>query len=171
MKTPAITLASSADVDRICDVMKKVYESMEDKALFVCDSPEFVRAHIEDEGFTVIACDNDTDEAAGYFIFRYPGIKEDNLGRDIGLSDEELERVVHMESAAVLPRYRGLSLQSKMLCYGEELIDKSKYKYFLATVSPDNPHSFQTFENNGYELAATKEKYGGLMRRIYLKTV
>ena len=39
----------------------------------------------------------------------------------------------------------------------------------MATVSPDNPASYQSFEKNGYKYMVTKEKYHGLVRKIYLK--
>lgn len=98
-------------------------------------------------------------------------MQEDNLGRDIDLDEDKLKQGVHMDSAVVLPEYRGMALQSKMLKYAEEYIDKNKCKYFIATVSPENPASYKSLEKNGYQLMVTKEKYGGLMRRIYLKEV
>ena len=82
-----------------------------------------------------------------------------------------LDKVVHMESVAVLPEYRGYHLQEKMLRYAEECIDKKQYSYLLATVSPDNPASYHSFEKCGYALVMTKEKYGGLLRRIYEKCI
>lgn len=105
------------------------------------------------------------------FIFRYPDNSADNIGRDIGLPEEELSSVVHMESVVVLPEYRGKHLQEKMLTYAEGLIDTQVHNCFLATVSPENPASYKSFEKCGYELVTTKEKYGGLMRRIYRKVV
>jgi ribosomal protein S18 acetylase RimI-like enzyme len=160
--------ATNENVQEIHNLMREVYERLEDKSLYVCDDLEYVDSHISKEGFVVIAC-NRENRIVGSFIFRYPDMHEDNLGRDIGLSGDKLKQVVHMESSAVLPEYRGRSLQSEMLKYGEDLIDKKKYRYFMATVSPDNPASCKTFENNGYRCVMTKEKYGGLVRRVYLK--
>lgn len=165
-----LTVASQNDVQDIYDLMRKVYERLEDKTLFVLDSLEYVNAQITKEGFAVIARNKD-ESMVGAFIFRYPHMEEDNLGRDIQLADEQLNRVVHMESAVVLPEYRGGGLQSKMLQYAEKLIDKNRYKYFMATVSPDNPASYKSLEKNGYKCMTTKEKYHGKIRRIYLKEV
>lgn len=163
-----LKIANKEQANEIHNVMEEVYNCLEDKSLYVCDDLESVKEHIENNGFAVIACNSDSKIVAS-FIARYPMQSEDNLGRDIGLKEEQLEKVVHMESTVVLPEYRGRGLQSSMLQYGEKLIDKSKYKYLMATVSPDNKWSYNSFEKNGYKLMITKEKYGGLMRRIYLK--
>lgn len=163
-------LAAKEDAKEIHELMEQVYKELEDKSLYVCDDMEYVNRHISGAGFAVKASNYD-GKIVGVFIFRYPGTQDDNLGRDVGLEEGELSKVVHMESAVVLPEYRGRGLQSKMLKYAEELIDKNKYKYFMATVSPNNPASYKSFEKNGYELMLTKEKYDGLVRRIYLKKV
>ena len=165
-----IKLASIEHAAQIYGVMKQVYEQLEDKTLYVCDSFEYVKAHITEEGFIVIAC-SEEEKIVGSFIVRYPGLNEDNLGRDIGLKEEQLLQVVHMESVVVLPEYRGRGLQLAMLNFAEEQIDKEKYNYLMATVSPDNPWSYRSFEQKGYELKLTKNKYEGLERRIYLKEI
>jgi ribosomal protein S18 acetylase RimI-like enzyme len=148
--------------------MRRVYDFLEDKSLYVCDDLEYVKAHIDKEGFIIVA-EGNMGEMEAALIVRYPMDKEDNLGGDIGLAGEELKSVVHMESVFVLPEYRGRHLQVKLLEYAQALIDTKQFKFFLATVSPENTASCKSFEESGYELAATKEKYGGLLRRIYCK--
>jgi ribosomal protein S18 acetylase RimI-like enzyme len=170
MNEAGITLkiAKNDRAEEIYALMKEVYEGMEDKSMFVCDDVEFVRAHIEKEGFTVVACD-EADGLLGCFIVRFPAGNPDNLGKDIGFDAEEQKKVVHMESCVVSMEARGRGLQLAMLQFAENMIDKGKYRYFMATVDPNNPASFRTFEKNGYRLMATKEKYAGKIRRIYLK--
>ena len=156
------------DAEEISSLMDEVYNRLEDKSIYVCDSIDHVRSCLSEKGFGVVAT-NSQGKIIGSFIMLYPGKSEDNLGRDIGLPEEKLCSVVHMESAVVLPEYRGNGIQKKMLFYAEELIDKSNYRYFMSTVSPDNPASFRSLEKSGYKHILTKEKYGGLTRRIYLK--
>lgn len=163
-------IAKKEDAEEIGRVMQEVYEKMDNKALFVPSSPEEILAHIEAEGFTVLAL-TAQGAMAGNFIVRYPMDAEDNLGRDLGLPKEELCKVAHMESAVVLPEYRGHHLQVKMLQYAESVIDRQRFRYLMSTVSPDNPASYRSLEANGYQLMMTKEKYGGLLRRIYCKKV
>jgi GNAT superfamily N-acetyltransferase len=148
--------------------MRRAYDFLEDKSLYVCDDLEYVKAHIDREGFIIVAEGSMGEMAAG-LIVRYPMEAEDNLGRDIGIAGIELKSVVHMESVFVLPEYRGKHLQIKLLEYAEKLTDTQHFKIFMATVSPENIASCKSFEKSGYELISTKEKYGGLQRRIYCK--
>lgn len=162
-----IRIAEEKEAQEIYDLMVKVYEQLENKSLYVCDDLAFVKRHISHEGFTIIACTKEK-EIVGSLIFRIPDA-EDNLGKDIGFSEEDCQKVIHVESAVVTPEYRGYALQRRMLQEAESLIDRAKYSYLMATVSPENPASYKTLEKLGYELVLTKKKYGGLMRRIYIK--
>lgn len=165
-----LKVAKLEDAEKIHGIMVTVYEELENKELYICDDLEFVKANMEENGFCIVAYDC-KGNIAGTFLIRYPGDAEDNLGRDLNFSVAEQKRVVHMESAVVLPEYRGNHLQSKMLQYGEAFIDKEKYQYLMATVSPDNPASYKSLEKNGYRHVLTKEKYQGLKRRIYCKKI
>ena len=164
-----IRVADGTDAQTIYDLMVEVYEQLENKSLYVCDDLAFVKRHISQEGFTVVACTKE-DKIVGSLILRIPDA-EDNLGKDIGFSEEECQRVIHVESAVVAPLYRGNALQRRMLQIAETMIDRVKYSYLMATVSPENPASYKTLESLGYELIVTKEKYDGLMRRIYRKAL
>lgn len=165
-----IKKVTPAEAGAVCQVIQEVHDRMENKDLFVPCDLTYIEAHIEREGF-ILAAYAPTGKMAGNFIIRYPMEHEDNLGRDAHLPPEELQKVAHMESAVVLPEYRGNHLQSKMMQYAEQVIDTSRFCYLMATASPDNPASCKCMESNGYALIATKEKYGGLMRRIYYKKI
>ena len=88
---------------------------------------------------------------------------------NIALTSENLKRVVHMDSASVLPQHRGHGLEHKMIAFAENLIDTSKYCYSFATVAPENITSLKSLEKNGYQIMVTKEKYGGIMRCVMFK--
>ena len=160
--------AADSDAEQLHALMRAVYEGLEDKSLYVCDDLEFVRAHIAEHGFAVMACTKE-ERLAAALICRYPMAAEDNLGRELGFSDAELLRVVHMESAVVAPAHRGNGLQHQMIQYAEKRIDTSRFCCFMATVSPDNPASCHSLEKIGYIPVKTVEKYGGLVRRVYCK--
>lgn len=160
--------AKKEEAETIYQGILEVYEQLENKDVFVYDDLDWVKAHMEEQGFAVVACDS-AGKIAASLIVRYPGEAEDNLGRDIGLESAELFRVVHMETAVVLPEYRGHHLERKLIQYAEELLDTRKYRHLLATVSPVNPASYKSVEACGYRVMVTKEKYVGLMRRVYYK--
>ncbi|MCR5703770.1 MAG: GNAT family N-acetyltransferase [Eubacterium sp.] len=162
-------LAKERDVFAIDTVMRTVERALENPSFFVGDDLEFIKKHIKDEGRTILA--KDQGKVVAFLILRFPKQNEDNLGRDIGITKEELLRVVHMESVGVLPEYRGKGLQEKLLAHAEELLLDEDFCYYMATVAPGNIPSQKNFEKKGYECVLMKEKYGSLLRRIYCKKV
>lgn len=160
--------AFADDAEAMHRVMTAAAGSLHDKTLYVCDDLDYVKHYIQTDGFGIVACDEE-QVIVGILLCRFPGRADNNLGRDIQLEESELDQVVHVESAAVLPECSGNHLMERMMICAQGLIDKGKYKYLLATVSPDNPASFMTLEKCGFRAVMTKEKYGGLLRRIYQK--
>ena len=160
-----ISQAELKDATIIHNLMKAVYEKLEDKTLFFCDDIEYVQRHIEKEGFA-IKVEQDGKLVAS-LVVRFPGDAEDNLGKDVNI--HELQKVAHIESIVVDEKYRGNGLQDKMIKYAEDRLKQKDYTYIMATVSPDNKHSLDNFKRNGYEVVKIKEKYGGMMRAILLK--
>lgn len=160
--------AVAADAEEIHRIMEQVYEQLENKEYFVCDDLDYVREQLVSRGVGVVACEEE-GRIIGSLILHFPGMDEDNLGRDIGLPEKELEKVVHMESAVVLPFCRGCGLQKKMLLHAEEMLDSRRYAYLMATVDPQNRASYQSLLSLGYEPMIVKEKYGGLTRAIMMK--
>lgn len=168
MESIQIRKATMEDKDAIYALMKRVFSSMEHPEWFVCDSADFVEQHISEKGFVSVACTKE-NTIVGSFIVRYPGKDADNLGIDIGLSEEDLQHVVHMESYVVDPEYRGLHLAEKMLLFCESMIDKNQYTYYMATVHPDNMASASVLENQKYMIVKTTKKYGENIRNIFVK--
>lgn len=160
--------ATQSDVDAIMHIMNTA-KSQAESGWFVADDETYVREHIEEKGFVMLAR-AEHGEAAGFFMIHIPGMGMDNLGRELGFSEKELSSVVHMDSAAVLPAFRGHRLQLRLLQAAEkELSRYPQYRYFLCTVHPDNQYSLHNMEQNGYQQVKTTKKYGGLTRHILMK--
>ena len=162
-----IQTASLADVDSIYSIMHSVSASMKDPSLYVTDDQDFIRRHVEEDGFTLIARSGNTP--AGFLIVRIPGNAPDNLGIDLGFTHEQLLLSAHMESAAVLPEFQGNHLQKRLISAAETILVSRGYHSALATVSPKNPYSLQNMLASGYRIAKTTLKYGGLERHIIIK--
>ena len=89
----------------------------------------------------------------------------------IPLTQDNLNRVLHMDSASVLPSHRGHGLEQKMIGFAETLVDTSKYCYSFATVAPENMASLKSLEKNGYQVLVIKEKYDGVIRCVMMKVL
>lgn len=162
-----IVKATGEDVPTIMDIMDTVLSLVPDKSWYCTDGEDFMRRHIEEKGFTLKAVVD--DETAGFLTVRFPGDDSDNLGDYINLPKEEKQYVAHMESAAVLPSYRGMGIQKKLMVQGEEFVRKTEYKYLMGTAHPDNVFSVNNFLKLEYEIVAEDEKYGGYPRYVFLK--
>ena len=184
--------ATLKDAGEIHSIMDTCYQALERKEYFICDDLEYVKDILSGNGFGVVACDVN-DKIVGNLLVKYPGLEEENLGYDvfaapgkvknltqkstflptdestIGLTPDNLKRVLHMDSASVLPEHRGHGLESKMIAFAETLVDTSKYCYSFATVAPENTASLRSLKRNGYTIMTTKEKYDGYVRCVMMK--
>lgn len=160
----------------IWSIMDTCYQTLKQKEYFVCDDLDYVKDLLSGHGFGVVACD-ENNKIVGNLLVKYPGVTEENLGYDvfakcnIPSTSENLNRVLHMDSASVLPEHRGHRLESKMIAFAETLVDTSKYCYSFATVAPNNTASLKSLEQNGYQVMVTKEKYAGLIRCVMMKVL
>ena len=87
----------------------------------------------------------DGGRIASVFCVVYPGLEQFNLGYDLDFSEEELMQVVHMDTAAVHPDYRGRGLQYRMMLHAERELNG---KILLCTIHPDNKYSLNNVCTN-----------------------
>ena len=186
-----LRLATLEEAYEIWSVMDICYQALGHKEYFICDDLDYVKDILSGHGLGVVACD-ERGKIVANLLVKYPGLSEENLGYDvfckaedssddnsnssslyrecsIMLSEDNLMRVLHMDSASVLPEHRGHGLEHRMIAFAETLVDASKYHYAFATVAPNNIASLKSLEKNGYQVMVTKEKYGGLTRSILMK--
>ena len=167
-----IRMAKETDAENIIRVMEKVSHNMPHADWFVAGGREYIESHIEEDGFIYLAeafLAEDAPEVAGFFVVDFPGDSEHNLGLDIGFTSEQCRRVVHMDTAVVAEGWRGLGLQAKLMDACEKELSHRGWEYLLATIHPDNIYSLNNALNGGYQVMATKEKYGGKLRHIMMK--
>lgn len=178
-----IRLARPEEVDTIDGMMQAITAMLEQPDTFVADDRAFIEEVVCRSGFGLMAW-TAAGDAAGFLLVSAPGPSHSNLGRDLGLEDAALSTVIQMESVAVLPAHRGHRLEKSLLLAAHCLLDelpsgqlpsesapashtiKKEKRICLATVSPYNPASLKSFQDCGYEILMTKEKYGGHLRHI-----
>lgn len=103
-----------------------------------------------------------------------PDVDEDeHLGKDAGLSRDQLKEVIYQEISLVHPDYRGRRLQQQMGKWLNCRLKKEDqpYQYVCATVAPTNLPSMLDKLKQGMEIVALKEKYGGKLRYIFIKNI
>ena len=124
----------------------------------------------KERGLLYLAVDEEGKAGAMFFVI-LPGTHPDNLGYDLGMEEEKLKLCAMMDTAAVLPEFRGHYLQYKMMQHAEGDLRQIGYRYLLCTVHPENVFSRSNVMKQGYQKMLTKEKYGGFLRDIWMKNI
>lgn len=167
-----IKKAAPEQYETVISLIQNVHDTMSQKEWFVVDNADYTEKILtEGIGTAYIAVCQDNNEIAGVFITVIPGNSPDNLGRDAGLCEHELIKVVHMDSVAVLPAYRGHHLHQKMVLAAEKDLAASKYRYLCCTIHPENKYSMNNARLLGYKVVKTCEKYGGYLRAVLIKEI
>ena len=163
-----IQYATPEDVEAINAIMRFTAENIPNRDWFYDDDIDFIRRHINgEEGYTLKYTVDGV--IAGFLIIYYPGSAEDNLGREMDLSDEELQYVAHMESTCVLPQYRGRRIFQQLTERALEIERaKGRTRYFMGTAHPDNQYSMNIFLRNGFSIYKTVRKYDNWLRNVML---
>lgn len=164
--------ATSEDGDLFVEIINKVWEEMEEKEWFAADVPEYTRNVLkEGRGIGYKAIEEESGDVAGVFMVMIPGESQDNLGYDLGMPVTDLQKSAHMESIAIISKYRGNHLQYRMMQEAERYLREQGFHYLMCTIHPDNTFSLNNALRQGYEIMMTKEKYGGYLRHILLKKI
>ena len=166
-QNPIFRLATKEEVPTVMEIIQIAKETIAHPDWYLAVPEEFVRRCVAEQGFIVGAYID--EEMAGFLLIHYPEETPENLGNDLGWPDEKKARVAHMDTVCVLPAYRGLGLHRQLLAWAEEHLQAMPYCYYLTTVHPDNSYSLRNFQKSGYQIVATRPKYGGLPRHILCK--
>lgn len=149
------------DIEAFIGFLKEIKETMVQKEWFYVDPPEYILQMMSD-GIMELWVAMDEERMAAAFSILRPGKHEFNYGYDLGLSEEELSRVINMDTAAVHPDYRGMGLQKKLLQFAESELRQEGAHILLCTVHPDNHFSLNNVLQQGYEIQKKLEKYGSV---------
>lgn len=167
-----IEKAASEDAQEMLRLIQTVHDQMENKQWYVIEGMEEYADYLEEgKGVGYKAVDKDTGKMAGIFLAIIPKDRELNLGYDLGFTEDMAKQVAIMETAAILPEYRGQNLQYRTMVAAEKELKENGYRYLLCTVHPENRFSLHNVLKQGYQIKMTKEKYGGFLRHILLKEI
>ena len=167
-----IVRATVFDAKEMTELIQYVHSCMDNKEWYVIDDLDYYTHYLKDGyGITYKAIDIETNQMVGIFMAIIPDTKEVNLGYDLGLDEKESKKVAVMETAAVLPEYRGNNLKYRLMQAAEAELIELGYCYLTGTVHPENRFSLNVFLKQGYHIAVTKEKYQGLLRDVLMKEI
>ena len=157
------------DLEDMMALQEIIVQNLSDKEIFRTHAPDYFLDHFKVEN-SVIGIFTD-DGLIAYNVLYFPGVDGDNFGTDIALPSDELDKVVHLETVAVHPAFRGNSLQRKMGSVHLRTIQEMGYSHVCCMVSPKNRPSLQNIFSNGLVIKALKIKFGWRLRYIMHKNL
>ncbi|CAM4246648.1 GNAT family N-acetyltransferase [Paenibacillus alkaliterrae] len=155
------------DVANIGALMMDVISRLPSQELFATDDEDYMHAHFEDKGEIYGAYLN--GKLVAYSVLAFPGRSEGNLGREFGVSEEQLPYVAVLDSTVVHESVRGMGLQRQFHVLREKRARENGFRYLYSTVHPENAVSIKNLELAGFKLQFTSEMYGGKQRHCYAK--
>lgn len=150
---------TQSDTEQFLEFLSDVRAAMPNKEWFYLDPPEAVRMMMAD-GTMELWVAMDGERMAAAFDILHPGLSPDNYGYELDFDEDALRKVVHMDTSAVHPDYRGMGLQRKMVQTAEEALSGKGEKILLCTVHPENRYSLQNMLRQGYVIQKRVCKYG-----------
>ena len=154
-----IRKATCQDTENYIALLHQIKDGMKQSDWFFVDSDDWIRGWVNSGSMQIWLAEDGT-RLAGAFSIVCPGFDPDNLGYDLGFTQEQLLRVVHMDSAVVHPDYRGLGLQKRLMAEAEKEIRKQPHRILLTTVHPENQYSLQNILKQDYTVVKEYKKYG-----------
>lgn len=151
-------LIDERELEEVVKLQQVVYDKLPNKQVLYIDTYDEMLADMK-LGAKIIGVFNEEDKVIAYRYVGFPGLDDKNLGNDIHLPKNELDRVVHLETTVVHPDYRGNGLQSLTLEQMIPVVKELGYKHLLCTVSPQNYFSLFNIMKNGLKIKALKKKY------------
>ncbi len=153
---------SHYDIDELLDLQTVVIDELKDKDYFRASTREMLSEFIEN-GELIGAYSG--KNLIAYRLIYFPKNRADNLGFDLGFSRDDLQKVVHFETAIVHPKYRRNRLQV--------LLTKELYKHVnlqecivCATCYTMNYPSLSNLIKMGLSIITLKHKYNSQLRFI-----
>jgi len=89
-----------------------------------------------------------------------------NLGTHLGYDRDRCRRTVTYDTTFLHPAVRGFGLQQRLVGIKNEFAAGIGAEEALASVSPDNPHSYRNLTEAGFRVVRDTRLYGGLRRYI-----
>lgn len=106
------------------------------------------------------------DDLVGFNTASFPGIDEENLGRDIGLKPEELVLVSQLGPTVVHPDHRKKGILTRIVKIHLQVLKEIGYRHICCTVAPNNYPTIRSNMANGLIIKQLKLKYNNVLRYI-----
>ena len=162
-----IKQCSLADLDALLNLQKRCFAALKNKDWLRNNSEENFRVCLQTPNFALGLFSE--EQLIAIAILQICGLDSENLGYQLELSDEQLEKTGNMKLVLIDPAYRKRGWQYRLMQACEEYARQYGLNRLAVTVHPDNSVSVHNIEKSGYVYHSQQSKYGGLNRSLYYK--
>jgi len=148
------------NIDEIMVLQNEVVSQLKNPDTFAMDSREFILNEVLDKNKGRAIGVYANNRLIAFRTVSFPGKSPSNMGAELGLPEDELDHVVHLEATVVHPEYRGNRLQAKMIKHTFNIVYKLGYYHILCTVSPFNYPSLKNVMDAGLVIKALGRREG-----------
>jgi hypothetical protein len=128
---------------------------------------DFMKQHMGRQGIALGVFIDDRLIGFRNMYYPKPQDREWNLGIDLGLTGDELSKVVNLQLVCVHPDFRGNRLAMTLNRIALQILRKREtHPHVCATVSPYNIWNIPVLLASGFQIAKLKNKYGGKVRYV-----
>lgn len=156
-------------LDAICNLQEEAFFHLTNPDLLRRNARETLAACLQDPHFTLGAFYG--GRLVAFAMLYDGGNTDENIGRDIGIAEDELSTVMNMKLVIVSPDFWGNGLQVRLMLALESVAAARGKHLLCGTADPANVYSCRNFLKAGYAFHSRKQKYGGLVRDIYCKNI
>ena len=164
-----IRKALISDIDDIYNLIKKIYDDIENKEWYSYSKNIDRYKNFINDGFSFVVCHNDI--IVGFLLTYILRDDKTEFFKIIKDNYNNTQNIIEVVNVGLLKEYRGFGLHSKMLKELNILLKNSNIEYLVCTVHPDNTYSLNNFFANGYNKFLKTSLYGGLERYILIKDI
>ncbi len=154
----------ASDREALEGLRRAVVAALDDPNLYrlEAEAPGMIANHLGDKG--VIIGVFAEGALIAYGALGLPGSGDLNRGTDLGLPEAELPLVAHLQSAMVLPAYRGRRLHRWLLDQRVAVGTDLGRRHFFTTVAPHNHPSWGNMVSRGLFVKGLVVVGGGAVR-------
>jgi ribosomal protein S18 acetylase RimI-like enzyme len=159
-----IKFLNESHLDQILCLQEIIARNLSDPKSYYVEPPQFFckQLSIENSGIGFFQ----KNQLLGFNMVTFPALGEDNLGVEIGLSEEGLSQVAQIGPAAVHPDYRKRGILSQIAERHIQVIKEMGYRHIFLTVAPNNYPTIKVFLDHGFAIKQVKIKFNNLLRYI-----
>ncbi len=150
---------------------------MQTEAFLYLSDPDFLRKNSEEMLLSCLRPPHvcigayHKNVLAGFGILYFGEDSEENLGHLLSFSKERLFSAANIKLVIVRPSFQGHGLQKTLMLLLENRAKQRGISTLLSTVAPKNQFSRRNMILSGYQSKGIYQKYGGLQRELFCKTI